>query len=316
MITYGPVPSRRLGKSMGINNIPPKICTYSCAYCQVGRTLNIEVEPRPFYEPEELVQNVKEKVAKARDAGEPIDYLSFVPDGEPTLDSNLGEEIRALEPIGIKRAVITNASLLWREEVRKRLLEADWVSVKVDSVDEKTWRRVNHPARSLELDKILEGITAFSEIFKGELASETMLVEGINDSVAGAEKVGEFLSTLDLGTAYISIPTRPPADDRVHPPREEVINRYYQIVNSLVDDVEYLIGYEGNAFAFTGDVREDLLSITAVHPMREEAVEEFLGRAEATWMDVENLINKEELKVAEYDGNKYFMRALSRRSQP
>ena len=93
MITFGPVPSRRLGRSLGINNIPPKICTYSCVYCQLGRTIKMQADRRAFYEPEEVFQDVKNKVEKARGIVETIDYLTFVPDGEPTLDINLGREI-------------------------------------------------------------------------------------------------------------------------------------------------------------------------------------------------------------------------------
>ncbi|MFO7742846.1 MAG: radical SAM protein, partial [Anaerolineae bacterium] len=133
MIAFGPVPSRRLGRSLGINNIPPKICTYSCAYCQLGRTIKMEVERRPFYEPEDILRHVQDKVEKSEGAGEAIDYLTFVPDGEPTLDANLGHEIELLQPLGIKIAVISNASLVWREDVREELGQADWVSLKVDA---------------------------------------------------------------------------------------------------------------------------------------------------------------------------------------
>ncbi|HEC33821.1 MAG TPA: radical SAM protein, partial [Chloroflexi bacterium] len=96
MIAFGPVPSRRLGRSLGINNIPPKMCTYSCIYCQLGRTITMQVKRGAFYEPDEILQDVHAKVERAREAGEAIDYLTFVPDGEPTLDINLGREIELL----------------------------------------------------------------------------------------------------------------------------------------------------------------------------------------------------------------------------
>jgi wyosine [tRNA(Phe)-imidazoG37] synthetase (radical SAM superfamily) len=137
MIAFGPVPSRRLGRSLGINNIPPKICTYSCVYCQVGRTHKLQVERRPFYEPQEVLRDVRAKVEKAREAGEPIEYLTFVPDGEPTLDVHLGQEIELLRPLGLPIAVISNTSLIWRQDVREDLMGADWVSLKVDAVEEE-----------------------------------------------------------------------------------------------------------------------------------------------------------------------------------
>ncbi len=154
MIAFGPVPSRRLGRSLGINNIPPKVCSYSCAYCQVGKTMQMEVERRPFYPPGEILDEVRAKVKKSEELGQAIDYLTFVPDGEPTLDSNLGREIEMLKSLGTKIAVISNASLIWMEGVREELSKADWVSLKVDAIEETAWRKINHPHRSLKLESI------------------------------------------------------------------------------------------------------------------------------------------------------------------
>jgi len=310
MIVFGPVPSRRLGRSLGVNNIPPKVCSYSCVYCQLGRTIKMQSERQTFYEPQEILKEVEEKVAKATEAQEAIDYLTFVPDGEPTLDINLGCDIDLLEPLGINIAVITNASLIWREDVREDLVKADWVSVKVDSTREETWRKINRPHRTLELTTILDGMLEFAETYRGELVTETMLVEGVNDNDDQVREVAEFLTRLKPDTSYLSIPTRPPAEQWAEPPSEEVINRAYQILGKSVEQVEYLIGYEGNAFAFTADVEEDLLSITAVHPMREEAVEDFLGRASADWSAIHRLIAQGQLIKTEYDGKSFYMRRL------
>ena len=310
MIAFGPVPSRRLGRSLGINNIPPKVCTYSCVYCQVGRTLKMQVERRKFYDPEKILAEVQDKAERSKEAGEAIDYLTFVPDGEPTLDVHLGSEIELLKPLGIKIAVITNASLIGREDVREELMEADWVSLKVDSVREEVWRRINRAHYALNLSSILDGMLQFAKAYNGELVTETMLVEGVNDSDALVGEVADFLAHLRPAHAYLSIPTRPPAEERVRAPGEEAINRAYQILSSRVDHVEHLIGYEGNAFAFTGNVEEDLLSITAVHPMREEAVSEFLARAGVDWSIVHGLIAQRRLIETEYQGRKFYMRRL------
>ncbi len=310
MIAFGPVPSRRLGRSLGINNIPPKICTYSCTYCQLGRTIKMQVKRRAFYEPEEVWQDVHDKVAKARGTGEAIDYLTFVSDGEPTLDINLGREIELLRPLGIKIAVITNGSLIGREDVREDLLGADWVSLKMDSTRREIWRKIDRPHGTLRLTSILDGALEFAQAFRGELVTETMLVEGVNDDDDHIREVAGFLARLKPATAYLAIPTRPPAEEWVQPPGEEVINRAYQILSGRLDRVEYLIGYEGNAFAFTGNVEEDLLSITSVHPMREDAVSEFLARAGADWPVIHRLIAQERLIEMEYEGRKFYMRKL------
>ena len=310
MITFGPVPSRRLGRSLGINNIPPKICTYSCIYCQLGKTSKMKIEPQIFYSSSQIFKEVQEKVKKSKEKGELIDYLTFVPDGEPTLDINLGKEIKLIKSLGIKIAVITNASLVDKKQVRENLKEADLVSLKVDSVEEKIWRRVNHPHRNLYLKSILEGILEFSRIFKGEIITETMLVKDINDNSQHIKKVANFIAKLKPSRAYLSIPIRPPADSWVQSPSEEVVNQSYNLFKEKVDQVEYLIGYEGNAFAFTGEVEEDILSITSVHPMREDALKDFLGRANSDWLVIERLIKQGKLVESEYEGHKFYIRKL------
>ena len=312
MKAYGPVPSRRLGQSVGINHIPPKVCTYSCIYCQLGRTMRMQLDRSTFYSPEEILREVDKQVAKARDKSERIDYLTFVPDGEPTLDLNLGKEIQLLKPLGIKIAVISNASLMWREDVRNDLVEADWVSLKVDAVTKDLWRRVNRPHKALKHEEVLEGMKVFTEVFKGELATETMMIRGVNDSDEEAEKIADFLEELRPDKAYIAIPTRPPAEKWVKPADERAINRAYQIFDRKLDQVEYLIGYEGNAFAFTGNIEEDLLSITSVHPMREEGVNELLSKANSDWDIVEILIKEQKLLELEYLGHKFYMRKFNK----
>ncbi|MEO0250584.1 MAG: radical SAM protein [candidate division WOR-3 bacterium] len=306
-IAFGPVPSRRLGRSLGINNIPPKVCSYSCLYCQVGRTLKMEVERRPFFKPEEILNEVEKKVARVREAGEPIDYLTFVPDGEPTLDANLGREIEMLKPMGIKIAVITNASLIWRQDVQDDLKKADFVSLKVDAVEEAIWRRIDRPHRSLCLERILEGMCEFARSYKGKLATETMLVEGINDFEENALSVADFLADLRPSRAYLSIPTRPPAED-VKPPDAASLIRAHQILSSRLGQVKYLVGYEGEDFSFLGDAEKELLAIIAVHPMSEAAVRRFLDQAGAGWGLVERLMGQGEILEVEYKGRKFYLR--------
>jgi wyosine [tRNA(Phe)-imidazoG37] synthetase (radical SAM superfamily) len=314
MIAFGPVPSRRLGQSLGINNIPPKICTYSCVYCQLGRTLAMQKERRPFYEPEKILRAAREKVLKAEEAGEPIDYLTFVPDGEPTLDIHLGQEIGLMKNLGLPIAVITNASLIWRQDVREDLLGADWVSLKVDAVEEKIWRRVSRPHGRLNLVSILEGALEFARVYEGEFVTETMLVAGVNDSEGHLRAVADFVARLQPSAAYVAIPTRPPAEAWVCAPDEVALNRAYQILSEGVGGVEYLIGYEGDAFAFTGDLEEDLLSIAAVHPMREDAVATFLARAGAEEAVAHRLVARGLLVEAEYGGHNFYLRKLGQGS--
>jgi wyosine [tRNA(Phe)-imidazoG37] synthetase (radical SAM superfamily) len=270
----------------------------------------MRVRRETFYRPEEVLQEVEKKVKETENRREPIDYLTFVPDGEPTLDTNLGKEIQLLRSLSIKIAVITNASLIPKKDVRDNLEIADWVSIKIDALDDDLWRKINRPHRSLELGRILESISEFAQTFSGELVTETMLVQDINDHAENLEKTATFIAGLRSKKSYISIPTRPPAERWVERPNEETLNRAYQIFGKTAQNVEYLIGYEGNAFAFTGNVEKDILSITAVHPMREEAVRECLARAGSDWSAVLKLIDQSQLIETEYEGKKFYVRKL------
>jgi wyosine [tRNA(Phe)-imidazoG37] synthetase (radical SAM superfamily) len=270
------------------------------------------VDRQAFYKPEQILMQVERKINEATLRGERIDYITFVPDGEPTLDVNLGREISLLKHVGISIAVITNASLLWREEVREELLAADFVSLKVDAVSLNLWRRINRPHKNLKLDTLLDGVKQFVRSFEGILVSETMLIDGVNykDEL---ERIANFLEGLvKPDRAYIAIPTRPPAEMWVKPAKEETLNAAFQTFSKRLGSgkVEFLIGYEGNAFAFTGNVKEDLLSMTAVHPMREEAVAELLKKANAGWQIIDELLRNGELVRLEYEGNTYYMRKL------
>ena len=192
MITFGPVPSRRLGRSLGINNIPPKSCTYSCVYCQLGRSIKMTAEPRFFYKAKDIQNSVRD----------------------------------------------------------------------------------------------------------------------LNDSEEQMTKIAHYIKQISPDKSYLSIPTRPPAEKWVQPPTEEALICAYHLLNAAIKNVEYLIGYEGNAFAFTGDVKKDLLAITAVHPMREEAVYEFLQKAGADWSTVEKLIKNGLMIKKTFQANTFYARKL------
>jgi wyosine [tRNA(Phe)-imidazoG37] synthetase (radical SAM superfamily) len=270
----------------------------------------MQVDRTQFYAPEKIYADVRKKVENAQKKGESVDYLTFVPDGEPTLDANLGQEIDLLKSLKLKIAVITNGSLIWRKDVREDLAKADWISFKIDSTSEKTWRRINRPHKTLKMAAILGGLLEFAERYSGKLVTETMLLQNINDSANSARKIAGFLKHLQPVKVYLAVPIRPPAEKWVRPPDENVLNETFQILNEKPFKVEYLIGYEGNAFAFTGNVKEDLLSITAVHPMRQDAVNEFLMRAGVDCRIIEKLMAQGQIVETKYRGQLFYMRTV------
>jgi wyosine [tRNA(Phe)-imidazoG37] synthetase (radical SAM superfamily) len=270
----------------------------------------MRAERQVFYAPDELVRAVRGRVKELRESGEEVDYLAFVPDGEPTLDVHLGEEIAALKVLGISIAVISNASLVSLEGVRDALSRADWVSLKVDAATEAVWKRINRPHRSLSLEGVQEGILEFARRFRGTLTTETMLVRGINDSPEELAEIAGFLTEVKPAIAYIAVPTRPPAEPWVKPPPEGTLARAYAIFAEELPRVELLIGYEGDAFSATGDAAADILSITAVHPLREEALRKLLARDGASWEVVERLIAAGKLIELEYQDHRFYLRRL------
>ncbi|MBN1444991.1 MAG: radical SAM protein [Candidatus Omnitrophica bacterium] len=313
-IVFGPVPSRRLGQSLGINNIPPKICSYSCLYCQIGRTKNFSTERKAFYPVEKILDEVSKTLERLKEKKERIDFLTFVPDGEPTLDTNLGKEIEGLKKLtDIKIAVITNASLLWREDVRHDLKEADLVSLKADVAGNKeAWEKINRPASELDYDAILEGVKKFSAVFKGKLLTETLLVKGINDGEKDIRNTAEFLSGIKPAVAFIGIPTRPPAEKWVMPPDEEKITAAYRIFTEYGLNTELITGGVTGSFGFTGNAENDLLNIVSVHPMSTGQVEDFLKKAGGSWDIMAKLLKEKKIKEIVYLNQKYYLKNFSK----
>jgi wyosine [tRNA(Phe)-imidazoG37] synthetase (radical SAM superfamily) len=308
MIVFGPLPSRRLGRSLGINNISPKTCSYSCVYCQVGRTNCMSTKRKEFFSPEDIWNETKSKINLLKKKNEKIDYITFVPEGEPTLDINLGDTIERLKEFEIKIAVITNGSLLCDDTVKKDLLKADLVSLKIDSVFPKLWKKINKPHGELNLKDITNGILNFSHSFKGTLITETMLVKSYNDSIESLYKTAQFVQTIQPAKVYLLVPTRPPAKELVEAPELIIKNTAFDIFYSFIENTHLLDFNEGANFSFTSDAEKELLSILSVHPMRKDAVKEFLAKSNSSWNLIQSLISEDILRTEEYSGNTFFIK--------
>jgi wyosine [tRNA(Phe)-imidazoG37] synthetase (radical SAM superfamily) len=275
----------------------------------VGATRHYTLERQSFYSPEQIFKAVEEHLSKLQ--GMP-DYLTFVPNGEPTLDIHLKESIRLLKQSGIPIAVITNASLLGDAGVRDALSLADWVSVKVDANDETVWKKINRPHPKLTFEGYKEGLLTFASSYKGILATETLMVEGVNDGAELLQHNASLIATIKPATAYLSIPTRPPAMRSVKKPDEEAINRAYQIYTDAGLHCELLLGFEGSDTGFTGDAREDILNMSAVHPIREETMGEILRKNRADSSLPDQLVREKEIREVIYQDKKFWIRNFTR----
>lgn len=289
---FGPVESRRLGFSLGINQLPFKVCSYSCVYCQLGRTRRMSVGRNDYGDPDQIMYLTENRLVELSRTGRMPDTITLVPNGEPTLDKQIANIIASLKIFGIPIAVITNASLLWQPEVQSDLAEADVVSVKVDSIDEKTWKQVNRPHGSLEFIKVLEGIRGFAEEFNGELITETMLIEGMNDDGYQAADLAEYLISIKPAKVYLSLPLRPPAESHISSPIREKINKYilkmdeFGVHPTLMGDLP-----ESDVDKKTGQM-EEIISILKVHPLNKSELERILLKKNLSWDQLKNLIDQ------------------------
>jgi len=315
MRTFGPIPSRRLGNSLGINNIPAKVCSFNCVYCQLGRTAKLSTARHSYYDPEEILRDVRTAVECVRRKKESIDYLTFVPDGEPTLDINLGREIDLLRSLGIPVAVFTNSSLIWKEDVREDLAKADLVSVKIDAFDQKTWHRIDRPHPDIQLESVLSGIRDFAKNYRGVLATETMVLKGINDNYETISALREILLEVKPRTAYLLTPTRPPAEKSVQSAEGSFLTLAKRYLGRGGCSVETVTGPGGMNYTCTADMESSLLDIAAVHPIPERAARQMLEGTDEGWALVEKLVLRGALQTIDYNGERYFVRRPLRTSK-
>lgn len=207
---FGPVPSRRLGRSLGIDVIPPKTCSYNCVYCESGLTTHLTVKRRAFVRPEDVLAELREYFLEHPGGA---DALTFSSAGEPTLYEPLEELVRAVKEAyaSLPLIVLTNGSLLWHPEVRRALLRADRVIPSVDAISDEAFRCVNRPHPELDNDSILDGLRAFRKEYKGQLHVEVMLVSGLNDNREELLRLSRFVEELGPDRVELNTVVRPPA---------------------------------------------------------------------------------------------------------
>jgi len=211
---YGPVPSRRLGFSLGIDIIPSKTCSFDCIYCQLGPTTQKTLQRKEYVSWKKILSQIKDVLS----SGQRVNYITFSGSGEPTLNTALGRLIREIKKItSIPVAVLTNSSLLSRESVRKALKEADLVVPSLDGVTQEVFTKINRPHPSLKVEQIIEGLKKFRQEFKGSIWLEIMLVKGVNDSPSHISKLKEVIEEIKPEKVQLNTVVRPPSEEFAHP---------------------------------------------------------------------------------------------------
>jgi wyosine [tRNA(Phe)-imidazoG37] synthetase (radical SAM superfamily) len=274
-IVYGPVPSRRLGQSLGVDPIPFKTCNYNCVYCQLGRTHPLINRRQDFYPPEMILAEVRAALA-AHPPGA-IDYVTFVGQGEPLLCASLGRLLAAVKAMSnLPVALITNGSLLFQPDVRAEVQAADVVMPTVDAADQATFRRINRPWRRLQVEAILAGMAEFRQIYAGQLWVEVMLVKGVNDGEAALTGIAAALRRIQPDQVHLNVPLRPPAERWVEPPDNLGMVR----AMAILGEVAPIVTPASGAVVLAPDmpIADAVVEIIRRHPLREAELVEELER--------------------------------------
>ncbi len=301
---FGPVPSRRLGRSLGISPIPRKTCNFTCIYCQLGRTTNFTNTRVDFFPSEAIV----EEVQKALLITDQIDYITIVGDGEPTLYAGLGNLINSLKKqTSFPIAVITNGALLSRDDVRNDLLSADVVLPTLDAPTEELFRLINRPHKDLKLIDIIQGMKQFREEYKGQLWVEVMLVKGKNDTPEILSKIKDIIDSIGFDKVFINVPIRPPAESWVKIPDPEVLLEAQKILSA--ESISLYETSDVTSIDKTASPEQNIIEIAQRHPLREDQVYSLLKTLSKN--DVENLLLKmekeEKIKSVIYNDRRFFI---------
>jgi wyosine [tRNA(Phe)-imidazoG37] synthetase (radical SAM superfamily) len=271
---YGPVPSRRLGISLGVDVIPYKICSYDCIYCQLGKTTDKTLERKSYVKASSFLNELKETISLNSD----IDYITFSGSGEPTLNRDIGQMIENVKELTqIPVAVLTNGSLLWNDKIREDLSLADLVVPSLDAVSEEIFRKINRPMKGLEIEKVLDGIKIFCEEFTGKIYLEIMLVKNVNDSKEEIKKINRFAKNLRIDKIQLNTPVRPPHDPDAKPLNKEELIK----VKTLFDPklkVELVADFKRErAKAYQKNLEQAIIELLKRRPTRGEEMAISLG---------------------------------------
>lgn len=286
---FGPVPSRRLGQSLGIDPIPLKKCNWNCVYCQLGRSKPLVNERREYFRRADILAEV-EQALLSHAPGE-IDWVTFVGSGETTLHSGIGWLIRQVKSLTqLPVAVITNGSLLYLPEMRLELSPADAVLPSLDAGNATLFRKINRPHPEVGFKRLVEGLVAFRKEYSGKLWIEVMLVRGLNDTETALREIAAVLNSIRPDEVHILQPTRPPAETWVQPPDEEGLLR----ARAILGDIARVVHPASGSFDLSGaqSLVDAIVGIITRHPMREDELIETLehwspGEVTATLTELE-----------------------------
>lgn len=299
---YGPVPSRRLGYSLGVDLLPFKTCSLSCVYCQLGRTQKTTTRRGRFFSEKQILEEIKEFLK----TGAHVDFITFSGSGEPTLNKSIGWLIRKIKKVtGVPVAVLTNSTLLSRPEVRKELAAADVVVPSLDASSQKVFEKVNRPHPSLRAEKIVDGLIKFRRQFKGQLWLEILLVKGINDSPAHLKKLKAAAEKIEPDKIHLNTVVRPPAESRARPLSPEEMQKIKEFFGEKAEVVASFRKKEQEKAP--ENIAQAILSIVRRRPVSLEDLEHSLGLTrEELSLHLQRLMEQKRVRMVRHLDREYF----------
>jgi len=302
---FGPVPSRRLGQSLGIDPIPLKTCNWNCVYCQLGRSKPIINQRSDYIPAREIIAQVEEAL-HVHKPGE-IDWVTFVGSGETTLHAGLGHMIQQVKSMTtIPVAVITNGSLFYLPEMRQELMLADAVMPSLDAGTAHLYQKINRPHPHLDYDAYIAGLAQFRQQYKGKFWLEVMLIKGLNDTPGALQEIAGKINLIHPDEIHLLLPTRPPAESWVKPADEEGVHLAQMILGSTSKIFHPIKG----SFDLSGadSLFHAVISIITRHPMKESELLDALKRFSQKEMDelMTALKDSGEAQVVERYGERYW----------
>ncbi len=301
---FGPVPSRRLGRSLGVDLIPFKTCSYDCIYCQLGRTTHKTIQRKEWVPIEEVLEEIKEKLSSKPD------YITLSGSGEPTLSTRLGDLIEGIHSItNTPVAVLTNGSLLWQEDLRREIADAQLLVPSLDAGDAQLFEAVNRPAPELSFDRVAEGLIAMRDLFSGIMWLEVFILGGYTADVSEVEKINRWAKRIRPDVIQLNTVTRPPAESFAMAVNRERLEQLAQLFESKAEVIADFRGvHEQVEFTAT---RETVLQLLERRPCSIEDIAEGLGihRNEVVKY-VEELLTQKKIESTQ-TGNRLYYRALT-----
>jgi len=300
---YGPVPSRRLGRSLGIDLVPHKICTYDCIYCQIGKTTEKTLTRKEYVPVKKIIEEVKQFLNEGTSS---IDHLSLTGSGEPTLHSQIRSVIQGIKAItSIPVAVITNGSLFYEEEVRQDLLRADLVLPSLDGVSSEVFRKINRPREGFSVGKVIEGLVEFRRVYKGQIWLEILFCKGVNDSQSELFLMKKAIDRIQPDRIHINTVVRPPSEKwALHLNSEELekIKAFFGEKASIISE------FDRHPPVITErDVKQEILEILKRRPLSLTDLSEGMGiRENEIEKHIQPLVSEGKIRARVFSDSIYY----------